>query len=191
LRAFVDTALSILLSLVAAFAQGASLAYGSIRGEVFTKSANGEPAVLSGVGIVLHGPVTKDTESDAQGAFAVDGLPPGNYEIEANAPGLYAALAVEVSAGTSSTLQVEMNGTAATSSVTVTETDASVAEESEYNTISQPVVEKDPTQEEKIESWRPQPLHCFEDGPGIFLTEDDRKWLKAMDCAFSRKVHHA
>jgi hypothetical protein len=24
-----------------------------------------------------------------------------------------------------------------------------------------------------------------------FLTEDDRKWLKAMDSAFSRKVHHA
>jgi len=25
----------------------------------------------------------------------------------------------------------------------------------------------------------------------IFLTEDDLKWLKAMDCAFSKKVHNA
>jgi hypothetical protein len=33
--------------------------------------------------------------------------------------------------------------------------------------------------------------NSFEDDPEIFPTEDDRKWLKAMDCAFSRKVHHA
>src|SRR6266852_7963140 len=73
---------------------------GWIRGDVFTKGINGEPAVLPGVLIVLHGPITKETESDAKGAFAVDGLPPGAYRIEANAPGLYGALAVEVSPGT-------------------------------------------------------------------------------------------
>ena len=88
--------------------------------------------------IVLRGPVTRETESDTQGAFAIDGLPRGIYLIEANAPGLYAALAVEVRAGTSSTVPVEMNVAAVTS----------------------------PTS--------PQ------------LTR-----LKAMDCAFSRKVHHA
>ena len=49
------------------------------RSEVayFTKGTNGEPAVLPGVLIVLHGPVTKETESDAKGAFAVDGIPAG------------------------------------------------------------------------------------------------------------------
>src|SRR6266849_3972465 len=88
--------------------------------------------------IVLHGPITKDTESDAQGVFAVDGLPPGTYQIEANAPRLYAALAVEVRAGTSSTVPVEMNVAAVTGTTS------------------------------------PQ------------LTR-----LKAMDCAFRRKVHHA
>ncbi len=88
--------------------------------------------------IVLHGPITKDTESDAQGVFAVDGLPPGTYQIEANAPRLYAALAVEVRAGTSSTVPVEMNVAAVTGTTS------------------------------------PQ------------LTR-----LKAMDCAFGRKVHHA
>jgi hypothetical protein len=34
-------------------------------------------------------------------------------------------------------------------------------------------------------------LNSFEDDPEIFLTEHDRKWLKAMDRAFSRKVQHA
>jgi hypothetical protein len=33
-------------------------------------------------------------------------------------------------------------------------------------------------------------LNSREDDPNIFLTEHDRKWLKAMDRAF-RKVHHA
>ena len=33
-------------------------------------------------------------------------------------------------------------------------------------------------------------LNSFEDDPHIFLTEHDRKWLKAMDRAF-RTVHHA
>jgi hypothetical protein len=52
----VSTALSILLSLALAFAQGASSTYGLIRGEVFTKGVNGEPAVLPGARIVVHGP---------------------------------------------------------------------------------------------------------------------------------------
>ena len=138
MRKSVAYAVSILLFVFPALAQNGSIASGSIRGDVFTKGTNGEPAVLPGVLIVLHGPITKDTESDAQGAFAVDGLPPGTYEIEANAPGLYAALAVEVSVGTSSTVPVEVNMTAVTGTTS------------------------------------PQ------------LTR-----LKAMDCAFSRKVHHA
>src|SRR5205809_4329039 len=109
MREWVAYVVSILLFVLPAFAQSGSTASGSIRGDEFTKGTNAEPAVLPGVLIVLHGPITKDTESDAHGAFAVDGLPPGTYEIEANAPGLYAALAVEVSAGISSTVPVEVN----------------------------------------------------------------------------------
>src|SRR5712672_2217510 len=115
--------LSILLFVLPTLAQNDSTASGSIRGDVFTKGTNGEPAVLPGEPIILHGPIIKETESDAKGAFAVDGLPPGTYQIEANAPGLYATLAVEVSAGTSSTVSVEMNVAAVTSTVNVTASD--------------------------------------------------------------------
>ena len=138
MRTLIGMALAILLLLGVGFAQGSSPAFRSIRGDVFTKGTNGEPAVLPAARIVLRGPITKETEWDAQGAFAIDGLPPGTYEIEANAPGLYAALAVEVRAGTSSTGPVEMNVAAVTCTTS----------------------------------------------PQLTL-------LKTMDCAFSRKVHHA
>ena len=34
-------------------------------------------------------------------------------------------------------------------------------------------------------------LNSLEDEPPIFLTEHDRKWLKAMNRAFTGKVQHA
>ncbi len=103
----------------------------------------GTSAIVAAVAIIAAmNPLTAQSqthpEEDAQGAFAIDGLPPGTYQIEANASRLYAALAVEVSAGISSTVPVEMNVAAVTSTTS------------------------------------PQ------------LTR-----LKAMDCAFSRRVHHA
>jgi ABC-type Fe3+-hydroxamate transport system substrate-binding protein len=128
---------SILVLLVRCFPESEPATPGSIRGAVVTKAQNGEPAVLPEARIVLHGPVSRETQSDAQGAFAIDGLPPGTYQIEVNAPRLYAALAVEVSAGASSTVPVEINVAAVASTTS------------------------------------PQ------------LTR-----LKAMDCAFSSKVHH-
>ena len=94
---------------VPGFAQSGSSAPGSMRGDVFTKGTSGEPAVVPGARIVLRGPI-----------------------------GLYAALAVEVSAGTSSTVPVDMNVAAVTST-----------------------------------------------------TSPQLTGLKAMHCAFSRKVHHA
>lgn len=138
MRTFIGMALAFLLLLGLRFAQGNSPVPGSIRGDVFTRGTNGEPAVLPGARIVLRGPITKETEPDTQGAFAIDGLPPAFYEIEANAPGLYAVLAAEVTAGTSSTVPVEMNVAVVTSATSL-----------------------------------------------------QLARLKATDCAFSRKVHHA
>ena len=137
MRTFIGMALALLLLLGLRFAQGNSPALGSIRGDVFKRGTNGEPAVLPGARMVLRGPTTKETESDTQGAFAIDGLPPAFYEIEANAPSLYAVLAAEVRAATSS-VPVEMNVAAVASTMSL-----------------------------------------------------QLARLKAMYCAFSRKVHHA
>ena len=137
MRRLSGTTLSIRPFLALGFAQGSSPAPGSIKGDVFRKATHGELAVLPGAFLVIRGLISKKTELHAKGAFAVDGLPPGISEIEASAPGLYAALSVEVSADTSSTIPLEINLSAVTST-----------------------------------------------------TSPQLTGLKAMDCAFSRKVHH-
>jgi TonB dependent receptor/Carboxypeptidase regulatory-like domain len=147
---------STLVLLVRCFPQDRPVTSGSIRGNVFTATQNGEPAVLPGARIVLHGLINKETESDAQGAFAVDNLPPGMYDIEASAPGLNAVLAVEVKPGEASFVPIELTMAAVESSVTVAANDVPTIEESaQKNTITQSVVEEAPNQNEKIDSLLP------------------------------------
>ena len=114
MRTLIGIALAILLLLGFGIGPGSSPAPRSMRGDVFTKGENGKPAVLPEARIVPHEPVTKGTESDTQGAFAVDVLPSRTHEIEVNAPGLHEVLAVKVSAGRCSTLPVELNRCAVT-----------------------------------------------------------------------------
>ena len=115
MRALIVIALVILPFLGHASAQGSSAAAGSITGDVFPKGSNGEPAVLPGALVVLRGPITRGSGSGVKGAFVIDSLAPGTYQIKANAPELYPALAVEVSAGRSSTVPVEIIVSAVTS----------------------------------------------------------------------------
>src|ERR1700733_15230637 len=148
MRTLIGMALAIPLFLGLGFAQGSSP--GSIRGDVFTKGTDREPAVVPGERSILRGPVTREPEADAQGAFAIAGLPPGTYQIEANAPGLSGGLAVGVTPGTSSTVPLEMNMTTVSNTVNVAATEDFIADESaQHNTIGQSVVEKAPNKNEK------------------------------------------
>src|SRR4029077_18839537 len=106
-----------------------------IHGDVFTKDERG-PSVVPGTRLVLRGPVTKETESNVNGAYAFDALPPGNYTIEAHAPGLSVTLKVDVRDGGVSVTPIELAVEALTSSVTVTANDPGpVVEAAQINTI--------------------------------------------------------
>jgi Carboxypeptidase regulatory-like domain len=147
---------STLLLLVRCFAEGDPVTPGSIRGEVVTKTRNGEPAVLPDARIVLHGPTKKETQSEARGEFAIDGLPPGIYNIEASAPSLNATLTVEVKTGTTSVVSIELGMASVASDVTVAAGEHPVVEESaEKSTIGErPAVAG-------RDCWRPQ-SGCFQ-----------------------------
>jgi hypothetical protein len=103
--------------------------------------------------IVLHGPINTETRSDARGAFAIDSLPGGMYDIEASASGLNTAITVEVKRGTATVVPIELNMATVASTMTVTAGDPPLTEESaQKSTIGQPIVQEAPNQEEKIDS---------------------------------------
>src|ERR1700720_2953857 len=87
------------LALIRCFPQDTAVTTGSIHGDVFTKGQGGERSVLPGTRVVLKGPASQATQSDARGAYAFDSVPPGKYSVEASAPGLSATQEVEVKAG--------------------------------------------------------------------------------------------
>ncbi len=145
-----------LVLLVPCFPQDGPAKSGLIRVEVVTTTRDGDPAVLPDARIVLRGPMNKETRSDARGAFVIDGLPPGMYNVEASAPGLIATLVVQVKPGEASAAPMELNVATVTSTVTVTASDVPLAEESaQKTTISQATVEKAPNTNERIESLLP------------------------------------
>jgi hypothetical protein len=147
--------LSTLVLLIPCLAKD-NLTSGSIRGEVVTAAGDGEPAVLPHARIVLHGPANKETESDAQGAFVVDGLPPGIYDIEASAPGLTSTLSAEVKPGAAVQVPITLTIASVTNTVTVTGSEPPPIEEStSKTTINQSVVQAAPNQNERVDSLLP------------------------------------
>ena len=156
MRRMVPVGSSILLLLAFCSAQHSTATQGSIRGEVVSRNQNGEPAVFANARIVLHGPINTQAQSDASGAFAIDGLPPGMYEVEVSAPGLNATVAVEVKPSTATVVPIELSVIAVMDTVTVAANDPPAIEESaQKNTVSERTTEEAPNQDEKIESHLP------------------------------------
>lgn len=143
------------LVFVLSFPQETPVTPGSIQGEIVTKAQNGELSVVPHAQVVLQGPVTKEAQSDARGAFAVAGLPPGVYEIEASAPGLNATLALEVKPGATSLVPIQLNVSSVATAVTVTASASPMEESAQKTTIGQSTVEAAPNQNERIESLLP------------------------------------
>lgn len=135
--------------------QAGSQATGSIRGEVVTKTQNGEVAILPKAHIVFRGPVNREAESDTNGSFAIDGLLPGAYEVDASGPGLNGTAVVEVKPGAASVVTIDVSVASVASAVTVTASGSPIDESAQKNTIGQAAIEKAPNQDEKIESLLP------------------------------------
>ncbi len=150
-----------MVSLIRCFPQDAAITMGSIRGEVFIKDEAGEQSVFPDALVALHGlvvpgAVIQQTRSDARGTYTFDSVPPGKYSIEASAPGLTAALEVDVDAGGTSVAPIELGLATVTSTVDVTESGAVAATESaQSTTINQKTIDIAPNQNERFDSLLP------------------------------------
>ncbi|MEP7364789.1 MAG: carboxypeptidase regulatory-like domain-containing protein [Acidobacteriota bacterium] len=147
------------LTLACCFAQDAKLPAGSIAGEVFNTSSDGQRAVVPGAVISLSGPVERQTESDASGQYRFELLPPGRYTAEANAPGLKGAVPVDVAAGETAAAPISIELTVVATSVTVTAADSTAVPATEQSaqstTIAQSTVENAPNRNDTFESLLP------------------------------------
>jgi hypothetical protein len=132
---------------------------GSIAGEVFNTSADGQRAVVPGALISLRGPVERQAESDASGQYRFELLPPGRYTAEATAPGLSGTVTVDVAAEQTAAAPIALELTTVTSSVTVTATDSAMsavsAQSMQSTTITRSTVETAPNTTEKVENLLP------------------------------------
>ena len=132
---------------------------GSIAGEVFTTSPDGQRGLVPGAHVTLRGLVERQTESDAIGRYRLELLPPGRYTAEATAPGLIGTVPVDVVAGETAAAAIPMGLTTVASSVTVTATDSAVstvsAPSAQSTTITQSTVEAAPNRDERVESLLP------------------------------------
>ena len=72
----------------------------TIEGSVVIADPDGRRVAVPGAKISLAGPAYIAAESNAEGKFAIKGIPAGSYEITARVPGLTADRSIEVIAGT-------------------------------------------------------------------------------------------
>jgi len=124
---------------------------------VFTADANGFHSVVPGAKVFLIGPATRAAETDATGKYVLNALPPGSYNLTAQAPGMIATQTVFVAAGTVSEALLEMKVEAVAQSTTVTASaDAAGAQEAAgTNTVGESAVRHMPNTNQRFESLLP------------------------------------
>src|SRR2546430_6741783 len=145
-----------LLSAIA-FAQGTREPVGTIRGLVFTLDPDGGRSAVRGAKISLDGPSHSEAESNGEGNFAFSSVPPGDYTISVQAPGMAAMQNVVVTAGNVSEVALEMKIQSVAESTTVTATTDQVdtKEASGNNAIGESTVEHVPNRNEHFEDLLP------------------------------------
>ena len=136
------------------FAQHMLEKTGGVRGVVFTRDSNGNHSVVPDAKVYLSGAVTNETEADADGGYVFSTLPPGRYSLEAQAPGLSGMQAVEVAAGSSTDVPLEMKIESSTT-VTVSANASGTQDSAAVSTISDSAVQTVPNINERFEDVLP------------------------------------
>ena len=142
---------------IGALAQGTGSATGTVRGLVFTADADGGRSVVPAAKISLDGPAHLEVQTNAEGKFACNAVPPGSYRISAEAMGLAATQNVSVTTATVSEIALEMKVQAVTQSTTVTASAerANPRAPSGTNTVGDSAIRNMPNIDEQFQSLLP------------------------------------
>ena len=127
---------------------------GSIKGQVLVMDATGN-SYVPGAEIVVNGPETLQTVSDATGQYTFPSVVPGTYTIQGTAPGLAAQQSITVDAGETIEVSLQMQLTKATTDVTVTASSADVGISTTTQTVEQKTIDDAPNADQKLETLLP------------------------------------
>src|SRR5271165_158103 len=80
---------------------------GSVRGNVGMIGEDGARSFVPNASVVLHSnTITMQTTADNQGFYTFVSVPPGSYELEAQAPGVVGTASVQVQAATTENVSI-------------------------------------------------------------------------------------
>jgi Carboxypeptidase regulatory-like domain len=128
-----------------------SNATGKVEGTAFVGDA-GHRSYVAGAKIVASGPVTLETETNGEGRYAFVAVPPGNYTVKANFPGLEGEQSVLVEARRTVQIELELRPEKVNDSVTVR---ASDADGKTPETVDAKTLRDAPNVDERFESLLP------------------------------------
>jgi hypothetical protein len=142
---------------IGALGQATGPATGTVQGTVFTADADGGRSVVPAAKISLDGPAHLQLQTDNEGKFSFDTVPPGSYRISVEATGLAATQNVVVTAAQVSEIGLEMKLQAVAESTTVTASaePADTKEPSGINTVGESAVKNMPNIDEQFQSLLP------------------------------------
>jgi len=127
---------------------------GRVEGTVFVGDS-GDPSYVAQAKVLLTGPVMAETGTDNEGKYALDGLPPGSYTLEATFSELRAEQTITVEANQVLQVPLQLKPREVKTSVTVTANDPDAKGPAPTETITEKIVENAPNTDERFESLLP------------------------------------
>src|SRR5271166_6606528 len=116
---------------------------------------SGDPSYVAEAKVMITGPVLAETGTDADGKYALNGLPPGNYTVQATFSELSAEQTITVAANQVVQAPLQLKPPEVKTSVTVTASGPDVNGPATTETITEKTVQNAPNIDETFESSLP------------------------------------
>src|SRR6516162_407062 len=129
-------------------------ATGSVEGTVFIRNSAGDQSVIARATVRLNGPGTFETQTDENGNYVFQALPPGTYELAASSPGLQVRQTVRVEAGKTRML-LELKPLEVASAVVVNGDEPENRDSATSGTVSDKTLRDAPNVNERFEGALP------------------------------------